>query len=148
MVQNKESVQYGEIVSMVTVVCCSCGIPFGMPERFRKKLMETQEGFYCPAGHGQSYSKSTAEILKEQLQGEKEARQKEKDLLQNAASKAQELAKSWHVEWESQVKQKEKIAAKLMRTEKRIANGVCPCCNRTFKDLAEHMKTQHPGQNS
>lgn len=26
----------------------------------------------------------------------------------------------------------------------RAANGVCPCCNRTFKQLAAHMSSQHP----
>ncbi len=30
------------------------------------------------------------------------------------------------------------------RIKKRVANGVCPCCNRSFKDLARHMKGQHP----
>jgi hypothetical protein len=23
--------------------------------------------------------------------------------------------------------------------------GVCPCCNRTFQQLARHMKAKHPG---
>lgn len=26
----------------------------------------------------------------------------------------------------------------------RIRNGVCPCCNRSFKDVHRHMKSQHP----
>lgn len=30
------------------------------------------------------------------------------------------------------------------RIKNRIAHGVCPCCNRTFKDLAAHMNTKHP----
>jgi len=30
------------------------------------------------------------------------------------------------------------------RIKNRIGNGVCPCCNRTFKDLASHMKCKHP----
>lgn len=37
-------------------------------------------------------------------------------------------------------------AAKGQATKlrKRAANGVCPCCNRTFVQLARHMATQHP----
>jgi hypothetical protein len=27
--------------------------------------------------------------------------------------------------------------------QKRVGNGVCPCCNRTFEDLARHMKVKH-----
>lgn len=29
------------------------------------------------------------------------------------------------------------------RTRNRIAAGVCPCCNRTFQNLADHMRTLH-----
>ena len=25
-----------------------------------------------------------------------------------------------------------------------MANGVCPCCNRSFENLRNHMHTQHP----
>ena len=27
---------------------------------------------------------------------------------------------------------------------KRVHNGVCPCCNRSFQNLQKHMKTKHP----
>ncbi len=33
---------------------------------------------------------------------------------------------------------------KLSRQLKRVNKGVCPCCNRTFVNLANHMKTTHP----
>lgn len=29
-------------------------------------------------------------------------------------------------------------------TLRRIAAGVCPCCRRSFTDLARHMSSQHP----
>ncbi len=32
----------------------------------------------------------------------------------------------------------------MTKVKKRAANGVCPCCNRTFSDLARHMKAKHP----
>jgi hypothetical protein len=25
-----------------------------------------------------------------------------------------------------------------------VKHGVCPCCKRTFENLARHMKGQHP----
>jgi hypothetical protein len=31
----------------------------------------------------------------------------------------------------------------IKRLKKRSAAGVCPCCNRTFKELANHMKSKH-----
>ena len=30
------------------------------------------------------------------------------------------------------------------RIKNRIANGVCPCCQRSFKDLHRHMQNKHP----
>lgn len=26
----------------------------------------------------------------------------------------------------------------------RVSAGTCPCCNRSFKQLAAHMKNKHP----
>jgi hypothetical protein len=33
---------------------------------------------------------------------------------------------------------------KLARLRKRAKHGVCPCCKRTFQQLARHMKQKHP----
>lgn len=30
------------------------------------------------------------------------------------------------------------------RLKNRIAAGVCPCCNRSFQNVARHMAGQHP----
>jgi hypothetical protein len=30
------------------------------------------------------------------------------------------------------------------KIKNRVAKGVCPCCNRTFQNLADHMKSKHP----
>jgi hypothetical protein len=32
----------------------------------------------------------------------------------------------------------------LTKFKKRVGRGVCPCCNRHFKDLARHMESKHP----
>lgn len=32
----------------------------------------------------------------------------------------------------------------VTRLKRRAANGVCPCCTRTFADLKRHMANQHP----
>jgi hypothetical protein len=32
----------------------------------------------------------------------------------------------------------------VTKQRKRSAAGVCPCCNRTFEQLARHMKSKHP----
>lgn len=32
----------------------------------------------------------------------------------------------------------------VTRTRNRIANGVCPCCDRSFTNLQRHMASKHP----
>lgn len=38
-----------------------------------------------------------------------------------------------------------KLCCPLGHTWWYVGAGVCPCCNRTFKNLARHMAGQHPG---
>jgi len=37
-----------------------------------------------------------------------------------------------------------KAKAAAARLQKRVANGVCPCCTRSFANLRRHMETTHP----
>lgn len=146
-VKNQAGVEYGQYVAMEIIHCCSCGVPFAMPESLRSQFQDDPKRyFYCPNGHPQHYSKSTEQRLRETLQAEKDAATKEQQRLEAIAFRAKEEAQGWQTQWENQLKEKKKIAAKLKRTEKRIAHGVCPCCNRTFQDLARHMETKHPEQ--
>src|SRR5690606_15231496 len=38
----------------------------------------------------------------------------------------------------------EAMRVQLLKERQRFANGVCPCCNRSFTNVARHMRTQHP----
>jgi len=42
------------------------------------------------------------------------------------------------------VRNEMKANTELKRVKRRINGGVCTCCNRTFTNLARHMKTKHP----
>lgn len=113
--------------TLTETTCCSCGITFAMPENFLRKKKETHANFYCPNGHTLHYAhKSEAEELKDKLAREK-------------SQHDQTLA-------ELEEKNKTLIAIKghLTRQKKRIAAGVCPCCNRTFQNVHRHMESQHP----
>ena len=46
-----------------TQECCHCGVIFGVPEICGKNYRKTKQTFYCPNGHGQSYTESEAERL-------------------------------------------------------------------------------------
>lgn len=100
--------------------CCVCGTPFGIEDRLDDMRRNDGKFIYCPNGHRQSYRESESERLKKQLK--------------------EEQAKLANAQFELMAVEK-----KLKRTEKRIKNGVCPCCHRQFVQLTRHMKTKHPG---
>jgi DNA-binding XRE family transcriptional regulator len=100
---------------------------FAVVDDFRRRRIDDQKTFYCPQGHAQHYTgKTEAQKLKEQL----EAKQREID---RQAGRAASLER-----------QRDKVVRAYGKMRDRVKNGVCPCCNRTFQNFMEHMKSQHP----
>lgn len=117
-----------------TEVCPSCGMLFAMPARLRKQFRDDHSTFYCPSGHEQYYAgKSDAEKAKERA--DQLARQLDNARARATAAEDQAAAAE---------RSKRALRAVNTRTRKRIANGLCPCCRRSFANLAEHMAGQHP----
>ena len=119
---------------MYTVECCNCGMLFGFSEDFERRRREDHEVWYCPRGHSQVfYGETKAEKLQKKLDKEREQRE---DAERNLTRTSQELATT----------ERQRAAAKgqLTKVKNRIAKGVCPCCNRSFENLHNHMTTQHP----
>ncbi len=118
---------YQKTITMVTEICCNCGVAFGLPSDLQEQLKnDPNKYFHCPNGHSQHYAKSKEQRLREEA--EKALRLKENEMANLASAK---------IQLEDQLKKSEQ---KL----KRLTNGVCPCCNRTFSNLHNHMKKQHP----
>ena len=104
------------------VNCCNCGVAFALPSHLKRTLEETHRLFYCPNGHSQLYSDETeAERLKRELQAK-------------------------NFELEARTRALYTAQASEARLRKRIEGGVCPCCNRTFQNVARHMATKHKGR--
>jgi hypothetical protein len=120
-------------VGFVTETCCNCGIPFALLESHYEQLSADGGGFYCPNGHLQCYTETEAKRLRRQLEAE-----------QQVSAEARRRAQQ---EREAR-KHAEKVAqgykGQMVRTQNRVSNGVCPCCNRSFANVKRHMTTQHP----
>jgi len=100
---------------LVVQTCSSCGIQFGLPVHWNNKRREDHATWYCPNGHSQWYPSETD--------------------LEKERRKSQMLADQVRMERE----QREKAERQLKRIEK----GVCPKCNRCFKNVERHMKSKH-----
>lgn len=50
-----------------TIECCSCGVDIAMSNAMMSSVKETKKTFYCINGHGQSYTKSTSDELRDTI---------------------------------------------------------------------------------
>lgn len=129
---------------MQIVTCCheGCHVKFAMPDEwydFFKK--NTQRNFFCPAGHQQHFTgKSTEEQLKDKLAEAERKLTQEKCIVVNLRSSLN----ATYEERNRQARLKREAQKKLKKVCTRVHNGVCPCCNRTFANLARHMASKHP----
>lgn len=123
---DKSEMLFESEFAMIT--CAECGIHFAVPAHYQNCRAEDHKTFWCPNGHQQSYRRET------------EA-DKYKRLYNDEAAKMVPLREKYEAEKRAHTR----IKKKLKSVETRAAAGVCPCCNRTFKQLAEHMKSNHQG---
>jgi hypothetical protein len=112
--------------AQLTVTTCWCGVHVGIPANLDRQARETGKEIYCPLGHTFVYKETEVERLRREAQTLRECAAAERDLRADTERRlrAQKAATT--------------------RAKRRHAAGVCPCCNRTFQQLARHMKTKHP----
>lgn len=110
----------------LTVVECWCGIRHAIPAELDRQAHHNGTGVHCPLGHTWVYKQTKADRLERELAEERRRRQAARDLLD--AEQRSHSATRGH----------------LTRSKKRAAAGVCPCCNRTFQNVARHVSTKHP----
>lgn len=114
--------------------CCNCGVQFAMTMSTYNHYQMHSSGskrhtlsFFCPNGHQQHYQgKTEAQQLREQVEQERERTRFAQRRLKS--EQGSHRATKGH----------------LTRAKTRSAAGTCLHCNRTFKQLARHMKSKHP----
>lgn len=108
------------------IECGDCHISFAIPVDMYRNRTRDGKSFWCPNGCKISYHDDENAKLKRRLQAAEAAATHAQD--QRLAAERSKAA----------------IKGQLTKTKNRVANGVCPCCNRSFVDLASHMAGQHP----
>lgn len=118
----------------VTVIpCAGCGAPFGVQSHYLKMLRANGETFYCPKGCYNVYRTSTADKLEAELASVKRDLEYQQEQNRRNRQDAEHFKKS-----------RDAYKGQVTKIKRRVVNGVCPCCNRTFQNLREHMQSQHP----
>lgn len=118
------------MVEWRTLTCYTCKTPFAMTAELYAVANERceQMRFYCPHGHPQHFVRGESEVDKMRRERDRAIQDKarlaqERDEAKAAAQKAERAAR---------------------RMKKRASAGVCQCCNRSFANMAAHMRTKHP----
>src|SRR5713101_5543499 len=116
------------------LTCGECGIRFFVPHNWLKQRRDEGGGYTCPNGHGRIFRESATDIIRRERDGLKQEMAR---LVEEA-----ERERRWRHQSERRVSA---ARGQITRLKNRAAAGVCPCCNRTFVNLARHMGTKHKG---
>lgn len=116
--------------TMVILECADCHMPFAITRAFEDSRHRDRTSFFCPAGHSQWFPGKTLEKR-----------------LADETARAERNYQWFRESTESERRIARRLSATqgvVTRTKRRIAAGVCPCCNRSFQNLHRHMAGQHP----
>lgn len=112
--------------------CWSCAGLFAITDELYNRRRKDHQAFWCAnCGKAQYYMGKTPE------QEKLDEAQRQVRTLESKVVQAERRA-------EAAQRRASAVNKQYKRIRDRVKNGVCPCCNRTFGNLANHMRTQHP----
>jgi hypothetical protein len=123
---------YGTTTSVQLVAhwCNGCNIPYGLPNGFIEDRRRDGKSWTCPNGCVRLFQQTEDQLRAEKAEAELRAARE----LAARESSRRRLAES----------QRAAARGQVTRIRNRVGNGICPCCQRTFKDLGQHMAGEHP----
>ena len=120
-------------------LCYTCKTPMMIPRELKEAALRARGPngihFFCAYGHSQHYAWGESEL---------EKMRRERDRLAQQIAERNDALKIARDAREHAENQLRGTRGALTRIKNRVAHGVCPCCKRTFGDLARHMASQHP----
>ncbi len=110
-----------------TVVNPGCGCArFAVPTHVYEAWRCKEKRWHCPHCGSCRFFSSTETPDQRRAREAEERLEQERERAHRAEQKASAIGRQY----------------KRMKT--RVKNGVCPCCTRTFENLARHMADMHP----
>lgn len=118
------------------LTCSQCKEPFMLHPETEATLRRSSQWFHCPWGHRQYFP---------QGQSETDKLRQERDRLKQNQAYLEDRIRAETERRELIQRQARAFKGQVTKLKNRAANGVCPCCNRTFANLQRHMATKHAG---
>jgi hypothetical protein len=110
--------------------CGNCGVIHAIPTAMYASCRDEGGFWHCPNGHQRGWRDGANKTEMANLRRERDR------LLQRVAQKDDEVK-----DREREVAAQKGLVTKL---KKRAAAGSCPCCQRSFSNMATHIRKQHP----
>jgi len=119
--------------------CITCGVVYFVPSSVWNEQQNNGGFHYCPSGHKQGWDKSDSEAARVRRERDrlKQRLAEEKDSHREAMGRAQKNLDNAN-------RRAAAHKGNVTKLKKRASAGVCPCCSRTFQNLARHMHSKHP----
>ncbi len=122
-------------VTLVQVDCISCKAIFGMTKTADDNYQNNHKSFNCPYCDNSMFYPGKSDIEREREKTQRALSQLEQQEALTKYQKKRALSYQYQARAEKGAK---------TRLKNRVKNGICPCCNRTFQNLARHINGQHP----
>jgi hypothetical protein len=138
----RQAQKFAGDTTLVVVSCSECHVTYAIPASLDQAALKWRgdraDGrgwkIRCPFGHTWWY---IGETETERLKRQRDAA---RDRAANLAAERDQAKADAH----AQKSAKTRFKNERDRIKARIAAGVCPSCNRSFKDVRRHMTSQHP----
>ena len=116
--------------------CWKCKCEVWLPTPLYKAARHSSRiVFFCPYGHEAVFSEDETEADK---------LRRERDRLVQQMAQRDDVISQQGKELERERAAVRALKDGSVRARKRAAAGTCPCCKRTIRQMALHMRTQHP----
>jgi hypothetical protein len=119
--------------------CYTCKCEVWVPDALWAACMHSRGvngiSYSCAYGHQQFLCVGESDETK--------LRRERDRLTQRLAEKDDEIRRQ-HERTEAAERRGAAARGQVTKIKNRVGHGVCPCCNRTFENLARHMGAQHP----
>jgi hypothetical protein len=120
----------------VQITCYKCRCEYVLPDELYTAAKRSADiYFWCPYGHQAHYPEGETEADK---------LRRERDRLTQRLAQKDDAIKYWRENGERVERRLSATRGVVTRMRNRVGAGVCPCCTRSFGNLARHMKSKHP----